>query len=240
MGSTLSGNTVLIFGAEKDLYAWPILQAALNSDGTKAVALKTDASGNLLIATGIGAGDATAANQATQITAEQAILAKLPVAGAATINAGYSSQVSVTRPANTTPYTAGDVVGGVITFPLAGPAAGYINLNDADLRIDVSAVPAGMANMRLQLYNATPPSALADNAPWDLPSGDRASYLGYVDIGTPTDIGSTLYIQTGGSGYKEILMGATTNLFGYLQTIGAFTPAGNSEVYTARINSRGL
>jgi len=63
---------------------------------------------------------------------------------AGTDTAGYSSKVSVTRPADTTPYTAGDVVGAtaaVWTFTSAGPAAGYINLNDADFRIDVSAVP---------------------------------------------------------------------------------------------------
>jgi hypothetical protein len=84
-----------------------------------------------------------------------------------------------------------------------------------------------MTSFRLNLYNATPPSALGDNAVWDLPSGDRASYLGYVDLGTPVDIGSTLYVQQTGLDY-DFLMGATNNLFGYLVTNGGFTPSAST------------
>lgn len=155
-------------------------------------------------------------------------------------SSAYTSQPTVTRPANATPYSAGDVVGGAITFTGAGPAAGHVLITSADLRVDVAAVPSGMANMRLHLYDATPPSAIADNAAWDLPSGDRANYLGYLDLGTPADLGSTLYVQLTNPGLQVKLASASTSLYGYLQTIGAFTPAGNSEVYAPRLRTVGV
>lgn len=156
-----------------------------------------------------------------------------------TNSSGYSSQITVTRPANTTAYSDGDIVGATaaaITFTNLGPASGFISLNDADLRIDLAAVPAGMTSFRLHLYNATPPSALADNASWDLPSGDRASYLGYVDLGSPIDVGSTLFVQTGGTGAKNIAMGVTASLFGYLVTNTGYTPT-SAATLTIRLNS---
>lgn len=155
----------------------------------------------------------------------------------------YTSQPTVTRPANTTAYAAGDVVGAAaaaITFAAAGPSASHVVIQSADLRIDVAAIPAGMSSFRLHLYDATPPSALADNAPWDLPAGDRANYLGFIDLGSPADLGSTLFAQADGVAKKVKLAAASTSLFGYLVTAGAFTPAGNSEVYVPRLNAVGV
>lgn len=151
----------------------------------------------------------------------------------------YKSQPTVTRPANTTAYTAGDVVGGAITFSdMASVAAGRdIIITSAALRIDVSAIPAGMTSFRLHLYSVTPPSAIADNAAWDLPSGDRASYLGYVDIGSPADAGSTLYCQVDSVNKQLRLGSAESSLYGYLVTNGAYTPAGNSEVYVPTLHA---
>jgi hypothetical protein len=141
----------------------------------------------------------------------------------------YKSQPTVTRPANTTAYAAGDVVGGVIPFD-GLPNGVAMLIATADLRIDVSAVPTGMTSFRLHLYDASPASAIADNAAWDLPSGDRASYQGYVDLGSPADTGSTLYCQV--DGVNKLIRTTNGGLYGYLVTNGAFTPAANSEVYT--------
>lgn len=152
----------------------------------------------------------------------------------------FDSQTTFTRPANTTAYTAGDVVGATlaaIEFRDIGDPGISIVITDADLRIDVTSVPAGMTSFRLHLYNATPPSALADNAAWDLPSGDRAAYLGYIDLGTPVDVGSTLFVQTDGSGSKQIKMGATSSLWGYLVTNGGFTPT-SAAVKAIRLNAK--
>lgn len=153
----------------------------------------------------------------------------------------YAAAVSFTRPANTTAYTAGDAVGATaaaITFPTMGPSAKEVLLTGVSLEIDVTAIPSGMSTFRLHLYNVTPPSALADNAAWDLPAGDRASYLGYIDIPTPIDLGSTLYCEWNGVNKQVTLSG--TSIFAYLQTTGAYTPAGNSEVYKATLHAMGL
>jgi hypothetical protein len=137
---------------------------------------------------------------------------------------------SHTRPNDTSAYGAGDVLGtatgstAAFTFTGIGAATKVIRITGTRLEIDVAAVPSGMTSFRLHLYNVTPPSALGDNAAWDLPSGDRASYLGYIDLGTPVDVGSTLYIQQSGLD-NDFLMGATTSLFGYLVTNGAYTPS---------------
>jgi hypothetical protein len=158
---------------------------------------------------------------------------------------GYSSQPSFNRTADTNAYGAGDIVGtataaagGVTTFTNMGAAAGDIIITDIDLMINLTGVTAGMTSFRLHLYNATPPSALGDNAAWDLPSGDQAAYLGYVDFGTPVDVGSSLFIQTTGVN-KKLRMGASTSLFGYLVTNGAFTPASGTTFYP-RLNAVGV
>lgn len=141
----------------------------------------------------------------------------------------YSASISITRPNDTNAYTANDVVGAAtgstaaVEFTSIGPSAGRIMITSASYEGDASAIISGEANYRLHLYNVTPPSALGDNAAFDLPSGDRASYLGYIDLGTPVDLGSTLYVETNGINKQVKLAG--TSLFAYLVTSGAFTPA---------------
>ena len=171
-------------------------------------------------------------------TAATAVRVELPTDGTGVVNinsTAYQSTPTVTRPANTTAYTANDVVGGAITFTSAGPSGGHLLITTADLRIDVNAIPSGMTTFRLYLYDVTPPSALTDNDAWDLPSGDRASYLGYIDLGSPADLGSTCVAQATQPGLQVKLASASTTLYGYLVTAGAFTPAANSEVYTPRL-----
>lgn len=145
-----------------------------------------------------------------------------------------SSLVTITRPADTTAYTANDVVGGAVSFPaIAWQGADFI-ITSASLAIDIAAVPTGMSGFRAHLYNITPPSALADNAAWDLSAGDRDSYIGYVDLGTPLDVGSTLYVQS--TGVNVQLKAASNTVFAYLVTLGAFTPAASTE-FTVTLHS---
>lgn len=173
-------------------------------------------------------------SQAVPVTSS----AGLPVS---VLTQGYTAAVSVTRPANVTDYTANDVVGATaaaISFPSMGPSGGNIAITSVELQINVTAVPAGMTTFRLYLYSVTPPSALADNAAFDLPAGDRASFLGYVDLGTPVDLGSTLYVRTDGMNAQFKLAG--TGLFGYLVTAGGFTPGAVSEVYKVSLHAKAL
>lgn len=154
------------------------------------------------------------------------------------VGLAYNTPLTITRPANTTPYSNLDVVGGALTFPNMGPNAGSIMLTSSQLQLNISAIPSGMTSFFLALYNVTPPSALADNDPWDLPSGDRASFLGVIQLGTPVDLGSTLYVELNIIN-KQIKL-AGTSLFAYLVTQTGYTPAANSEVYVATLHAVGL
>jgi hypothetical protein len=149
--------------------------------------------------------------------------------------------VTKTRPANQTAYTANDVIGdsngAIWTFQNCGAAGQSIFITTIKLEIDIAAIPSGMTSFRLYLYRVSPASALADNAAFDLASGDRPGYIGYVDLGSPVDLGSTLFVQTDGVN-KQLQMGAgDTSLYGYLVTNGGFTPAANSEVYVLSFNT---
>lgn len=167
----------------------------------------------------------------------------------AAVGGGYSAIVSSARTADTTAYTAGDVIGigtgeglttagpAAITFPNMGAAGRETMITSVALEIDVTAIPSGMTSFRLHLYNVTPPSALVDNAAWDLPAGDRASYLGYIDLGSPVDVGSTLYVLT--TGVNLQVKCATTSLFGYLVTNGAYTPS-SGAVKVITLHGAGL
>jgi hypothetical protein len=159
------------------------------------------------------------------------------------VGGSYAVPATVTRPANATPYTANDVLGGgaaVITFLNIGPVAGGdVMLTTIKLEVDVANVPSGMTSFRLYLYSVTPPSALSDNAAWTLLTGDRVAFKGYVDLGFPVAISGTLYVETNGVN-KQITVPAGGSLFGYLVTNGGFTPAGNSEVYVVTLHATGL
>lgn len=141
-----------------------------------------------------------------------------------------SASVTITRTNDTNAYTAGDVIGAAtgstaaVEFANIAPyGSARIMITSARFRINDTGLISGEGAYRLHLYSVTPPSASGDNAAWDLPSGDRASYLGYIDLGTPVDLGSTLYVESNGINKQITLAG--TSVFGYLQTISGYTPS---------------
>lgn len=146
----------------------------------------------------------------------------------------YTGTSTVTRAANQTPYTAGDVVGGALTIATAGPSGGDVIMDALRLMLNITALPAGMTSFTLHVYNATPPSAIVDNGVWTLGSGDRAAYLGNIQNIVPALLGTgtaTPFAQLQGFIDQYKLVGGTS-LFAYLVTNGGFTPAANSETYT--------
>lgn len=86
---------------------------------------------------------------------------------------------------------------------------------------------------RLHLYNVTPPSAIADDAAFDIPSGDRSSYLGYVDLAQLLDLGATLYIDTPNLNKQIKLSG--TSVFGYL--VNATTLTAEAVAHTVTLHA---
>lgn len=146
------------------------------------------------------------------------------------INNGGSVAISAssTRPDNTDAYIAGDVVGTSpatnISFSgVSSVAGGSVVLQSISLRIDVAAIPAGMSTFRLHLYNADP-TAIADSAAYNLPSGDRTKYLGFIEVDTPIDLGDTLWVQKDNIGMLINLATGSTSLYGMLETRGGYTP----------------
>lgn len=159
----------------------------------------------------------------------------------------YRSSVSFLRPSNTTAYTAGDVVGAadgvtpanagsaIHTFTGVGPSNGFIILQSLDLIITNSSVPSGMGSFRLHLYTSSP-AAILDNAVMDIGTGEITSYVGYVELPTPQDMGSILYSQADYSGRLLRLGTASTSLFGELETRGGYTPA-SGTTYQIRMRT---
>ncbi len=183
----------------------------------------------------LGSGDASAANQITEIARIEAIRDRLP-----SIRAFVSSD-TLNRGNNVTGYTAGDVYGDIIEFANITSAADVqVILTSVDIIFNITALPSGMGSFTLFLYNVTPPSAIADNGAFSLPSGDRASIL------TPAGIalGSAALATGGGSVVLQAdnlnlqFKPTSTSLFGYLVTGSAFTPTAVSE--TATIRARAL
>ena len=151
----------------------------------------------------------------------------------------YRTTATITRPSNTTAYTAGDVVGdtggsAIISLTAAGPTAGFVIIQGISLVFSDSTVPSGMGAFRVHLYSASP-TAIADNAAFDLTSGERDTYMGYVDLPAPQDLGSSIYTQTDYPGRLIKLAAASTTLFAELETRGAYTPVSASTV-SIRVN----
>ena len=152
----------------------------------------------------------------------------------------YRSTATITRPANTTAYTAGDVVGdtggsAIVTLASAGPSGGFVLVQSVSLVFSDSTVPSGMGAFRIHLYSASP-TAIADNAAFDLVSGERDAYMGFIDLPTPQDFGSTLYTQTDYIGRLVKLAAASSSVFAEIETRGAYTPVSASTV-SLRINT---
>jgi hypothetical protein len=139
-----------------------------------------------------------------------------------------SFNVAATFTPAATSHTAGDVNGGAVQFTTACPSAGRIKINSVTLEIDGATIET--TAWTLYLYSVTPPSATADDGAWDLPSGDRASFLGKIDIAQIVDLGSTLWIETHNIG-KQIKC-ATANLFGYLVNGTTLTPQAVAHIVT--------
>lgn len=152
------------------------------------------------------------------------------------VSVAHDVTATFTRQANATPYNAGAVVGAAaaaLTFPAAGKAGGAaVMINSVSLEIDAAASPA--TAWRLHLYSVTPPSAPADAALFDLVSGDRASYLDYIDIPAAVDLGSTCFVSVNNIG-KQVLL-ASGNCYGILQAISGYTP-GSGDVYKIKLHT---
>lgn len=149
---------------------------------------------------------------------------------------GRAAVVSITRVNDTNAYGALDVIGAatgstaIQTFRLGGSGA-YL-IRSTTLAIDAAALIASETSYTLQLYSEAAPSAFGDNTTWDIPAGDRGPYLGSLALGTPVDVGASLFIAV--DGINKAIYLPTENLYAYLVTTAGYTPTA-SRVYRIRI-----
>lgn len=150
-----------------------------------------------------------------------------------TATAGALSTVSFVRTADVIGYTANDVIGinaagvagsAIHTFTLAGPAGGAVLITGYDLTIDATAIPAGMTTFRLHIYDASP-TAIVDNAAFNLVTADQSKHLGVLDNVTIVDYGNSLFGGITKVDNQVKLASSVTSLFGQLVTNASFTPA---------------
>jgi hypothetical protein len=126
-------------------------------------------------------------------------------------------------------HVAGDVVGGAQQFKGLGQSSG------AGVQVMSASLMAATATLettawRVYLFNVTPPSALADDAPFTLASGDRDSFIGYVDIAQLVDVGDTLYVQS--DNLNKMIKLKSRSAWGYLVNLTTLTPAAVAHTVT--------
>lgn len=154
---------------------------------------------------------------------------------------GYMVTVSatLTRPADTTAYTAKDAIANSTSAPTAltfsklarlPGGSGYI----VKARL-ITNQSTNTARFRLHLFN-TSPTAINDNAAYTLLWANRAARLGTIDF---------VACQTEGSGSDAansqndtvrlpfVCAAADRNIYGLLEAIDAFTPASGQIFYIA-------
>lgn len=162
--------------------------------------------------------------------------------GTYTKSQGGSSSVSITRPDNTTAYTAGDVIGTSpatnITFANILPEEKqHFYIVGAKLVYNTASVISGMSTFTLHLYSSAP-TAIADNTAWTLLSADKDKYLGSIEIDLPTDMGEVLVSFKDSINIKRKLDDDSTTIYGQLVTDGAFTP-GSEDVIDITLETVG-
>jgi hypothetical protein len=149
--------------------------------------------------------------------------------------AGPSRKNSVTFTPAAASHTAGDSNGVAGTFTdMCDEIGGHIMITSATLEIDGATAEA--TAWRLYLFSVTPPSALADDAAFALASGDRASFLGQIDLGTAVDLTDTQWVEVHGINKHVKLAG--NNLYAYLVNLTTVTPAAVAHIVT--LHSVGL
>lgn len=140
---------------------------------------------------------------------------------------------TITRPDNTTAYTAGDVFGTSpatnITFTDVLLEEGqHFYIVGARLLYNNNAVISGMSSFTLHLYDSAP-TAIEDNSAWTLVSADKDKYLGSIEIDVPTDVGDVIVSHKDNINIKRKLASSSTTIYGQLETDGGFTP-GSEDV----------
>jgi hypothetical protein len=189
----------------------------------------TTGAASLSVVPASDAGLATATNQTTANTALTG-LSRLPIADGNTI----------TRPNDSTPYTANDAVANSTTAGSVTPFAFAISdVNDAPvairsatLVINGTAAGTAAANFRLHIFRNSPTATAGDNVPFTYPA-IASEYLGSLSGSAVLFSDGSVAILTPDQGAGQDLLCRPTSggrtVYGLLQTLTAFTPAAQAQ-----------
>ena len=165
-------------------------------------------------ATPINAAGGTAANALrVTIATDDLLLASLAPTTATSTPAAAS---------HTALYTVGPAASTcTLSFANAGASSKQIMIVGASLSIDSGTAVA--SNFRLHLQNADKATPVNGNTLFDVLSTDLSKYLGYIDLGTPVDLGTSQWTEQNGLA-KPVLLSGTT-LYGWLTVSSTVTLA---------------
>jgi hypothetical protein len=146
---------------------------------------------------------------------------------------------TITRPANTTPYAAGDAVGvtagTVLTFADAASASGG-PCTISKLKVTTNN-RLELARYALYVFNASP-TLVADNATLKLLTGEMASFQGVIQTepssGGTDATGTASFAVSRGEELLCVAASGDANLYGILVILDAQTPI-SAETYAVEI-----
>lgn len=158
------------------------------------------------------------------------------------------SSTSITRPSNTTQYTANTAYANATsgatysTFTAVCRAnSGQVLIPQIDISVDEN--PATKLQGILWLFSATVSDAIEDNAAFNIPAADYANLNGNVE-GFPFTLinnqstATSSGISLTGTTYHAKCASGTTTVYGMVQVVNTYTPT-SGEVMTVQLHTIG-
>lgn len=149
---------------------------------------------------------------------------------------GVAGQAAFSRPGDTTPYTALDVIGSATSaiheVPLGVPPGAEVQIDTIDLIINSTTVPVGMTTVTVHFYTAAP-AAIADNALFSAAAADRTLYAGSALLSPVAVVGGGFLFSFADYIGRKVKL-TTSSVFVVIQTTIGFTPASGTG-YILRI-----
>lgn len=146
---------------------------------------------------------------------------------------------TITRPSDTTAYSANDSVSNSTSAPTALSFSGiFPNSGNDGYLIAARATVQGSAfsgTLRLHLYSSTV-SAINDNAAFTLLYSNRATKIGYIDFvgfqygGSGSDCSEAYGVFSTGS-YLPVALSTGTTIYGLIEARSAFTPTSAQQFF---------
>jgi len=149
----------------------------------------------------------------------------------------FNREATLTRPANTTVYTAGDAVtdtgGAIRTFTNIASANGKgARIDNAVMIYQTLIAAPGYFELWLLDTTCTPTT---DNAAFAPDDGESATVVAIIPFNLISNAAANMVYQSDGVPRTVKCAAGTTSLFGLVKTPNGYTPAANSETMIFRL-----